>query len=200
LRIEEAFQLLALLGAEPYEFFEEIFPLGGEARTRLALSTQGDQGQRATSRIRDLIHREAALRGDPPPTPRDFAARAGRLLRDALRRAHISQEEASRRLGLGPTALGQALRRTRRLSFAHLFGVLSLVDHSPGRFFEELFGPGEEEILPGLDWSSLLERLEPLMTAVYEQAGKSGGSHAPMGSKIAGTEAPMSSGAPEPPG
>jgi transcriptional regulator with XRE-family HTH domain len=169
LKVEDVFRLLAFLKVEPYDFFEGSFPLGGEALLRLDRAGRRSFEPDGRDRLADMLRREAALRGEAPRSPRRWTERAAKLLRGHLRQAHLSQHEASRRLGLGPKVLGQGLRGETRLTFEHLFGALSVAGVSPGRFFEELFGPGEEEILPGLTYSGLIGQLEPLTVAACEE-------------------------------
>jgi hypothetical protein len=185
LKVEDVFRVLALLKVDPYAFFRRSFPLGGEGQEHAAPSGSRAFEHDGRDRLAEMLRSEEALRGATPPTPREWTQRAGKLLRAHLHAARISQQEASRLLGWGPKVLGHGLQGATRLTFEHLFGTLQVARVSPGRFFEELFGPGEDDLVPGLSWSGLIELLEPLTVAAFEPAGQRG-----AGLRTTGAEEP----------
>jgi transcriptional regulator with XRE-family HTH domain len=159
LKVREALELLELLGIDPGEFFPFVFPFGGNPMAAL-LRAPRPADVPALPDAGALLREALAARGESPPTPAQLTARAGELLRMAIRRAGSSQREVSRALGLSPDALGLALRGNTRLSFHHLFGTLAATGVDPGRFFIELFVAAAEPLAARVSWRQLLDRLE----------------------------------------
>lgn len=172
LRFAVVLRFLSHLGVQPDEYFDALYPFGGPAVRRARLLSPG--AAQAQDELRDLERLARDERGEDL-TIEALAERAGRLLREMLRRQHVSQQEASRRLGMGPHALGQALRSAEGLCVEHLFGVLAVTEISPARFFQELFGPPEADLLGAISWSAMLddleERLGPMMEGYLDRSG-----------------------------
>jgi len=164
LRLQGALELLAALRVDAEEFFEVLYPLGGAAEAKLTRPGP-DLWDRQGSSLRDMMRRARALEARREPTPAELTARAGRTLIAMLRRAGLRQRAASQALGLGPGALGQALRGNAALNVEHVLATLALLDLTPARFFAELFGPDEEDVLAGMRWSRYLDQVEGLVAS-----------------------------------
>jgi transcriptional regulator with XRE-family HTH domain len=169
LRLAEVFRLLALLGEEPHEFFDACFPLGGEAEREFRRRNPDPAGE---ARLRELLEAAAAEQAEPPPTPKELSFRATRLLCAYLRAGHCTQERASRALGLGPSALGQVLQGKTAFRCEYLLGTLALLDVSPARFFAELLGPADREVLPRVRWSQLVATVDRLVAGSFAEVAR----------------------------
>lgn len=104
--------------------------------------------------------------------PAELTAEAARLLRDLLHRRGLKQNRVSVELGLGPMALGQALRGASSLTCQHLFGILRATRVSPERFFKELAGRPEGGPMAELEWALLLDALEHAFAPMLAAAAK----------------------------
>ncbi len=139
-RVEVLFQVLLAVGDSPFLFLHEEHPFGGPAWAALTgkppEGSEGSGGSRFLDTLSDRLAAEASAK-----EPEAYRLRIGELLRYHLRRAGLSQQEASLALGHGPGALGQVLRGYGQLTLTQVFGVLSLLGMRPGRFFLEVFLP-----------------------------------------------------------
>ncbi len=164
LKVEEVFELLALLNLAPWEFFEACFPLGGdlvsEMRVRSAHASPG--GESPVTRTRELMRQAMGQYPQAEFTAADWAARTGELLREKVKAAGLTQRQLSTRLGMSRDALGQALRGQKRLTFELVFQLLPELQLSPGRFFAELVLP-DRTLAGRLRWSQLLADLDRLL-------------------------------------
>jgi transcriptional regulator with XRE-family HTH domain len=186
LRFLTVLRLLDLLGLFPEDFFEILFPLGGEAAVRLAPPTSGRPGDDDLRSLSEAMRRARAQEGLPPWTPDYLTERAGKVLRELLRRGGARQREVSAALGLGASSLGQALRGNAALNLQHVFGTLAAIGVSPARFFAELFGPEEKNLLGSLRWTEYLDQMEGLMVGAFEAIeARRGGGEAPRPSPTA---------------
>jgi transcriptional regulator with XRE-family HTH domain len=168
LRLERALGLLAALTVDAEEFFEVLYPLGGPAEAKLVAPAPDPWERQGLPSLRETMRRARALSGEPEPTPASLTARAGQILRQMLRRAGLRQRRASEALGLGPGALGQALRGNAALNVEQVLATLQLLGVTPARFFAELFGPADAHVLAGMRWSRFLDRLEGLVAGAAE--------------------------------
>lgn len=137
LRVELVFKILKRLTVVPFEFFDSVFPFGGPV-TLKAAKTRGVSDLPGEQRW-ELYFREKLFE-QRPRTVAEHAGRFGRWLRHAIEDREQTQKKISESLGMGPTALGQALRGNSELTFFHVFGVLHHLEVSPARFFVEVFG------------------------------------------------------------
>lgn len=166
LRVVVTCDLLKRLDLDPRDFFLECFPLGGDAEVRLRAALAERQASdpllAAGSRVRSAsatpVRTQDVL---PPVVPEVIVARAGLLLRWMIRRSPHTQGDLSERLGFGSRhVLGQALRGESELKFEQVFPVLTAIGVTPGRYFRELLSPLTHEVVEGITWSDLLDRLE----------------------------------------
>lgn len=159
LKVREVIALLEVLGLPPLRFFDRSFPLAGEveveARQYLVPPLPRHDSQMPAL---DFLVRP------PFPVPEVVERRAAELLKTRVRDAGWSLRQASRDIGLSsPDALPLALRGATRLTFRHVFQVLSLIGLSPGRFFAGLLGPDNTKLVPEMNWNELLDHLEPFL-------------------------------------
>jgi transcriptional regulator with XRE-family HTH domain len=168
LRLSAVFRLLDLVGVLPEDFFDLLFPLGGEAAAWLAPAGPGSPQDGDRRSLSEMTRRAREQEGLPAWTPDYLTGRAGKVLRDLLRRRGARQREVSAALGLGASSLGQALRGNAALNLEHVFGALAVVGTSPARFFAELFGPEERNVLGSLRWTEYLDRMEELMAGAFQ--------------------------------
>lgn len=138
LRLALVFPVLQRLTVAPWEFFEAVFPFGGQAS--LEMQAKGRLPQL------DLLDEQSwadwyrtRLLDQNPRNPKEWAKRFGLALRRAIEDRRRTQREISEWMGLGPHALGLALRGNTELAFFHVFGVLEFLKLPPGRFFTEVF-------------------------------------------------------------
>ncbi len=156
LKVQEAFEILALVKVDPELFLYALFPFGSSAAA-------GREPRESS--IDRLLRLERAQRGEVL-TPDHLARKARRVLKDTLRRRGHSQRQASLALGLRVHTLPLALRANTRLTWEHVFGVLAVCEASPGRFVMDLFGNLEGDLYEQLDWSTHLDELEELFLAL----------------------------------
>lgn len=166
-KVAVALQLLEILEVDPEEFFCALYPLGG---VRVGTFTPSELGCRGEAVARELLlaQREALI--GRPRDVRAWVLRCGEVLRQLLRRRGMSQKEASRRLSLGPGALGQLLRGFAGLNLEHVFALLALLDASPGRFFLEMFRPGGSALASVL-WAEYLDEVDAGWRAAAARLG-----------------------------
>lgn len=155
-KVQETFELLALVRADPELFLYALFPFGSS----LAAGQQPPDPA-----IQRLLLLERAQRGEVL-TPDNLANKASRVLKDTLRRKGSSQRRASLALGLKPHTLPLALRANTRLTWELVFGVLAVCGTSPGRFVMDLFGDLDGDLYEQLEWSTHLDELEELFLAL----------------------------------
>lgn len=165
LNVEVVFRVLNGLKVEPDRFFEDLYPFGGEGMA-VVLRKPSPGGGRDPS-LRRLSSELRKARGEEW-SPAALSRKAGDVLRGMLRRRGIRQRDASLALGMGPTALGQALRGYAELSFGHVFGTLTVCGAPPGRFVIELFGPGDAALLGRMRWLRALDYAERVVTGMME--------------------------------
>lgn len=162
LKVRETAELLALLGIEAEEFLEAVYPLGGGdaevARRRRAAQDERVAGT-STREVARMLDRRSPL------APAELTAKARRLLRRMIRAGGTTQRALSLRLGLSRDALGQALRGSTQLSFRHLFGCLEGLGVEPGRFFAEIAGPDDRDVVASLRWRRRLDLAERFAVA-----------------------------------
>jgi len=160
LYVREVFELLDLLELRPEDFFDVYFPLGGPRHARLRALYQAHSLPIWEVDVRSFAALEARRRGIPELSPRALEAKTARLLRQRLKKAGASQRSISLALNLSGDALGQALRGNTRLLFRHVFGILAEIGVRPERFFAELLGPDDGELVGTLRWYHLLDEIE----------------------------------------
>lgn len=165
LRVEVVFRLLASLRELPYEFFDLHYPFAGDRLP--AGQGPGPLDLPGEPTLAELVRGEyRRTRTLAPGEHRDDLAA---WLRRAIRRAKASQKEISLRLGLGPYALGLALRGNSQLTFFHVFGVLDALGFDAGRMFFEVFLPRPASPLQGLRRERQLDAAEGIVRGT-EQA------------------------------
>lgn len=173
-RVRELFELLTLLKVPPADFFDIYYPLGGLAHVRLRARYRDGELPIWGSDLRWFGELDAWRRSLSPPSPEELEERAARLLRQYVRVSPTTQRAISRELGLSPDALGLALRGNTRLDFRHVFGVLQAIGMEPERYFAELVGPEDRNLVDTLRWNQLLDEIErhlrPVIAAVEEAA------------------------------
>lgn len=135
LRVELVFRVLQRLTVLPFPFFDSIFPFGGpvtleSAKARELVELPGE------TLWAELVRDQ--MLDDRPRTLAEYRQRFGDWLRQAIEDRRLTQKVISEALGMGPRALGQALRGNTDLSFFHVFGVLEHIDVAPARFFVEV--------------------------------------------------------------
>lgn len=165
LRVEVVFRLLASLREPPYEFFDLHYPFAGdrlpEGKGPGPLDLPGEPT------LAELVRGE--YRRTRTLTPDEHRDDLAAWLRRAIRRAKATQKEISLRLGLGPYALGLALRGNSQLTFFHVFGVLDALGFDPGRMFFEVFLPRPASPMQGLRRERQLDAAEGIVRGT-EQA------------------------------
>lgn len=158
LRVEVVFQVLAHLGGSPYNFFRLHYPFGG-SRAGLYVAGAGSSFDlpglvTLEDAIREQVRREGVL------SPSEYRLRMGAWLRREIRGQGASMRSVSLKLGLGPTALGQALRGESQLTFFHVFGALEAIGSDPGRMFLAIFLPEAAAPIERLEQDQRLSILE----------------------------------------
>lgn len=184
LRLELTLRLLERLNVVAFDFFDSVFPFGGSTVEELAAlptppEPPGEPPFRTWLRAQHIENRPRAVA--------EVVRRAGLLLRQAITDRGLKQKALSEGLGLGPVALGLALRGNTQLTFFHIFGVLAAVDLSPARFFVDLFAT--DELSPTerlrrrglLDWQErvLGETTRALLTRNRDGARPAAGTTSP---------------------
>lgn len=137
LRVELVFEVLAKLEAVPFEFFLLVFPFGGNPLESLSGGKTSALDDGDVPPLKRTL-REAYLKMGRLP-PEEYRLRLGELVAREIRRSGFSGAEVSRRLGLGSTALGQALRGKTQLTFFHVLAALRAAQADPGRVLVSLF-------------------------------------------------------------
>lgn len=193
LKVRDLVEALGILKTEPADFFSWLYPFGGEGLSRLRKARGREllSGQAAPEPLRRRLTRssqDAMLRD-----PEELTAWMGELLRDLLRRKGISQPRASVELGLGPRALGNALRGHTDLKLEQVFGALEVCGVTPARFFRELFGGRITPPLAAVQWQDLLDTIEQgyavMMARAAARAEAPGSAGADRGPKPSGGRA-----------
>lgn len=159
LRVVTVLQSLVHLGERPYEFFELMYPFGGQALPRLLGPNPLDLPGLPT--LEEVFHGQMALRmhHEPAAQAQNFAL----WMKRALSRAELPQKECSERLGWGPNALPLVLRGASKLNFEHVFGVLGELKRSPGRMFYEVFLPPPSTPMMALRREQQLDLAEEIL-------------------------------------
>lgn len=170
LKVRDLVEALEILKTEPADFFSWLYPFGGKglAKLRKARGRELVPGRATPEPLRRRLGRssqDAMLRD-----PEELTAWMGELLRDLLRRKGVSQLRASLELGLGPRALGNALRGHTDLKLEQVFGALDICGVTPARFFRELFGGRITPPLAAVQWQELLDTIEQGYTVMMERA------------------------------
>lgn len=138
LRAILVFRVLRRLTVTPWEFFESVFPFAGthhlelQAKSRFVFLDMANEQTWADWYRNHLLDHN-------PREERDMVRYVGHSLRLAIEGVGATQKDVSEWLGLGPHALGLALRDNTELTFLHVFGVLEYLKIPPGRFFAEIF-------------------------------------------------------------
>jgi transcriptional regulator with XRE-family HTH domain len=159
LRVEVVFAVLEKLGEHPAIFFRSHYPLGGEILPLAKGTSLEALDLDGLPPLADITRRFLARRGTF--SPQEYRLRMGEWLQREIRKAPgHSQRSLSRALGLGPTALGQALRGESHLTFSQVFAVLAALGIDPGRLFAALFLPDVESPSERLAREVRLERIE----------------------------------------
>jgi len=164
LRMVEVFGIFAALGERPGGFFATHYPLGG--------GEAGAWARRGEPTLAALVGLVEA--SEPAMSPAEWTARLGRLLRRSIGLAGLTQKEVSRRLGSGPGALGQALRKANGLTAWQVWGTLAAIGLAPARFLAELFAPQGDEVAPGLRPAQFWEAIQRLLAQAPQVEGAEG--------------------------
>lgn len=166
LRVEVVFEVLAHLREVPYDFFRLHYPFGGN---RAGLYVAGAESQfdlpgltSLREAIREQFQREGTLSSS------EYRLRMGAWLQREFRARGISVRSVSLRLGLGPTALGQALRGGSQLTFFHVFAALEAIGADPGRMFLAVFLPELPSPIERLEQEQRLAILEKVVVETEE--------------------------------
>lgn len=155
LRVEIVFELLAKLTVSPFEFFRVVYPFGGNPLPATGAPELEVPGVKSMEELaREVFRRRGVL------SPTEYRLRLGEWLRAEIPQHDLSIREVSRRLGLGPTALGQALRGSSQLTFFHVLGTLRALGAHPGRPFLALFLPDLEDPIARMEREEVLRALE----------------------------------------
>lgn len=168
MKVREVFAILAAVHVDPKDFFDLFFPFGGPAVTELL--RRPPPGFEPDPVLRDTLRQEREARGELVLQPEQWAKKAGSVLREHLRRKRVNLRQASMAAGMGPDALGQALRGYTQITFQHVFAAIEAGGSPPGRFFMDLFGAPDDDLLEGLRWSMYLDEIEKGFEAMAEQA------------------------------
>ena len=166
-KVELAFAVLAELGVDPIEFFEELYPFGGEAMKTALREVPAARVKSAF--VESLREDSRLLHGEREDSPADWTRKAGAVLASLLKRRGVSQGQASRAAGYGPSVLGQAMRGASQLTFDHVFAALEVGKIPVGRFVKELFGPPDGELLAVVRWRKLLDEAERLVPGYVQR-------------------------------
>lgn len=160
LRVRVVFRVLERTRAEPSEFFDTHYPLGGPTGRLLRGTAPSVLDLPGLPTLEQTLKAERRRRAASSRSPEEHTALVAELLKEVIRRTGKTQREISRALGMGLDTLGVALRGQTDLSFFHLFGVLDQVGMSPARFFAELFLTADSGSLEAIRFSQLLTSLE----------------------------------------
>ena len=179
LRVEVVFELLANLGISPFEFFRVVFPFGGNPLPATGAPELAIPGVQSMEQLaREVFRRRGTL------SPSGYRLRIGEWLLREIPHHAISIREVSRRLGLGPTALGQALHGSNQLTFFHLLGTLRVLQAHPGRLFLSVFLPEPSDPLALAEREEVLRALEKVAAAgargIVKKRGDRGASKRPQ--------------------
>lgn len=158
LKVREVFELLALLGVDAEDFLAGLFPFASPVAVHAPTvkSQAGEDLQR-------LIRKERAQRGEDLTSPVAVTAKARRTLSGLIRRRRLKQKEVSARMGVALRYLTAALYGTKRLTSETLFQALEAIEVEPGRFFLELYGPPDQQLVAQLTWSAHLDEIEEVL-------------------------------------
>lgn len=167
MRVRLVWEVLEHLGASPVSFFKLLYPLGGAAQLALPVDPKAVTDLPGTVPLAEAVRRYRLAQGWER-TPKQTVEKLGRLLREVLQGARVSQRAASRGIGLAPDALGQALRGGSELTFLHLFGVLAAAGRAPAGLFLELLSPDFEDPMARLEQKQGIAALEQLLAVTSE--------------------------------
>ncbi len=166
LRVETVFQVLGLLGVHPYAFFKVVYPLGGRILPPLTTQQRAALDAPGLPTLRALVQWQ--LDSEVPLPAAAHRRRLAEALRRAIRRHGPSVRGLSLQLGLGPHALGLALRGGTQLTVLHVLGVTGALGIDPGRVFFEAFLPEPGSPLEHLERDQMLASFERLLQATEE--------------------------------
>lgn len=155
LRVEVVFAALHQLHILPFEFFWMVFPFGGTPLPASQLKAHSDPSVVEFRELtRRLFQRRGRLSSD------EYRLRIGAWVKEEIARRDRSVRQVSLAMGLGPTALGKALRGESQLTFTQVFRALEAVRTDPGRLFVSLFLPDLEDPFARLEREEVLRYLE----------------------------------------
>ncbi len=166
LRVEVVFQVLEHLGTVPYEFFRAVYPFGGNKAGLYQGPGPSAFDLPGMMSLEDAIREQFRKLGVRSPS--DYRLELGEWLQREIRRRGATVRSISAGLGLGKTALGQALRGETQLNFSHVFGVLEALGADPGRMFLTLFLPDLDSPAANLERENLLAYLETVVQKTDE--------------------------------
>ena len=166
LRVEVVFQVLVHLGTVPYEFFRAVYPFGGSKAGLYAAGAGSPFDLPGVMTLEEAIREQFRKVGSA--SPREYSLRLGEWLKREIRRGGRTTSSISRSLGLGSTALGQALRGESQLTFFHVLGTIEALEADPGRMLLALFLPEPESPARRLERENLLVLLESVVQKTDE--------------------------------
>ncbi len=166
LRAEVVFQVLEHLGAVPYEFFRALYPFGGNKAGLYRGPGPSAFDLPGMMTLEEAIREQFRKLGIRSAS--EYSMRLGEWLQREIRRRGSTASAISAGLGLGKTALGQALRGETQLNFSHVFGVLEALGADPGRMFLTLFLPDLDSPAANLERENLLAYLETVVQKTDE--------------------------------
>lgn len=166
LRVEVVFQVLDHLGTVPYEFFRAVYPFGGNKAGLYAAGAGSPFDLPGVMTLEEAIREQFRKMGIA--SPREYSLRLGEWLKREIRKRGRTASSISRNLGLGSTALGQALRGESQLTFFHVLGTLEALGADPGRMFLAVFLPELDSPAKRLERENLLALLETVVQKTDE--------------------------------
>ncbi len=166
LRMETVFEVLGLLGEHPYGFFRAVYPLAGRILPPLTAEQRAALDPPGLPTLQALVQWQLA--SEPRLPAAAYRRRVAEALRRAIRRHGRPLRHLSLELGLGPHALGLALRGNSQLTALHVLGVLTLLGADPGRVFFEAFLPEPASPLEHLERDKMLDAYEGLLRSTEE--------------------------------
>lgn len=173
-KVELVYEILQAVQAPPEPFFSQLYPFAEHSLEPLRRRRHPAWGELMPPSLeRDAFDDEETPRFI---SPEEETRRVGRRLGELLARRGITQLDASQAIGLGPRALGQALRGASHLYWSHVFAVVDLLGMPMGRLWKEVYGPIPETPLTYLRWQQVLDAAETSLTgkapAYYHTKGR----------------------------
>lgn len=164
LKVEVVFQILKAVSIRPDEFLEEMYPFGGPAMEAMVRARHPRYRE---DELMTSLHGAVRRKCTPDDwLPGELALRTGRSLAELLALRGITQQQVSEGIGLGRSALGQALRGSTQLLMGHVFGALAYAKIPIGRLWKEVFGPGPADPLARMRWRRALDTAEEAVSGV----------------------------------